>query len=45
MIFILVLFVDVLIFSSKKATAVHCAGVGAVVRQPAARERAEGGGS
>ena len=45
MIFLLVLVIDVLIFSSKKATAIHCAGVRAVARQPAARERAEGGGS
>ena len=45
MIFIKILAVDMLIFSSTKATAVYSAGVGAVVRQPAARERAEGGGS
>ena len=45
LIFTLVLVVDMLIFSSKKETAVHCARVGAMVRQCAARERAEGGRS
>jgi len=45
LILILVLLVDMLILSSKKETAVHCARVGTMVRQPASRERAEGGGS
>jgi hypothetical protein len=45
MICVLVLVVEMLIFSLKKATTVLCAGVDAMVRQLAARERAEGGES